>query len=711
MNGTILFYNGVIFRDCELLEWDQSIEMDESKTDLLYSKYRISVASMLVSILGANDITIPNEYSAAVSQSTIGARYISPYDSGNGPTMVDRWNKIRTFLERPRRDFWFAVNATTGIARNQNDAPEDDFSNKNPLRVVLAASGLDESQVSAVSTLDDPGSIGLGNIEGFGPGKDTTINRKLVLDANNGPHPVSVKIQRIDGGRAARVQFTIEICRPLYKYSSGSLDTRPVTDAGKTKGVISNRWSIKESIDEHWKTNIAIEGTLRVADRRYKPDAMRLMTSTQLIPWAKLKGREFTTTKDGLTLHYRYSMEEIGQAAPPKIVDWDGTYTERADYSAISHTSFNGKVIGHVAPPNGWSLAEYKLYMFDILMKIMANRINLSSDPANNLPGMPKEKIIKDFTIVESMNKPEVAITAMIESHGKSIFDGLRMRVLSTLGKEIDYGTAFEDYDAKWWPIPPAYCWDVKGYNEEKLEYGSAWDQYYQIPLSEWHGKPRGLAVNHKQLGTRDGDTQSGDSQTEPDKIYLVDAESTPPSLEQVVNAETPGAFYWSGAQLTGGTSYIQVESECESARNEGTMVFPLSKPRPVSAYYSGGGGGGGPVPNETVSVIPIHAGVQTRTLRILCQRIGAWPKIPAPLPVISANGVVETLMKQKVIPESAKPDKDGKTLSYVVHCEYKYACNRVGEFVRAPNDPRLALPTGSDLIALGTLIDPYRTT
>jgi hypothetical protein len=704
MNGTILFYNGVIFRDCELLEWDQSIEMDESKTDLLYSKYRISVASMLVSILGDDGITIPNEYSAAVNQSTIGCSLISPHENGTGPTMVDRWNRIRHFLERPRQDFWFAVNGTTGVARNQNDAPQDDFSNKNMLRVVLAATGVTETQIAAGNALDDPGTFGLGNIMGFESGKDTTIERKLVVDANNGPKPISVKIQRIDGGRAARVQFTIEICRPLYKYYSPSSDTRPVTDAGKTKGVISNRWSIKESIDEQWKTNISIEGTLRVADRRYKPDAMRLMTSTQLIPWAKLKGREFTTTADGLTLHYRYSMEEIGQAAPPKIVDWEGTYTEQADYSSKSYTSFHGKVIGHVAPPNGWTLAEYKVYMFDILMKIMASRFNLSSNQDNDLPGAPKEKTIKEFSIVESMNKPEVAVTAMLESKGNTIFDGLRMRVLSTLGNEISYGNAFEDYDAKWWPIPPAYCWDVKGYNEERLEFGSAWDQYYQVPLSEWHGKPRGLAVNHKQLGDRENDA-------EPDKIYLVDVESDPPALENIVSANTPGNFYWAGVQLTGGTSYIQVESECESARNEGTMVFPLSKPRPVSSYYSGGGSGGGPVPNETVSVVPIHAGVQTRTLRILCQRIGAWPKIPAPLPVIAANGVVETLMKQSVIPESPKPDKDGKTLSYVVHCEYKYAANRVGEFVRAPNDPRLSLPAGSDLIAIGTLIDPYRVT
>ena len=71
----------------------------------------------------------------------------------------------------------------------------------------------------------------------------------------------------------------------------------------------------------------------------------------------------------------------------------------------------------------------------------------------------------------------------------------------------------------------------------------------------------------------------------------------------------------------------------------------------------------------------------------------------------------MKTLMKQKVIPEGPKPDKDGKTLSYVVHCEYKYAANRVGEVVRAPNDPRLSLPAGSDLIAIGTLIDPYRIT
>ena len=208
----------------------------------------------------------------------------------------------------------------------------------------------------------------MGHVSGYYTGKDTSIYRRDVIDCDSGPKTSNVRVLKIDGGRAFRVQVTIEVCR-FIKAKETDSDIPPARDAAKVEGVMSNRWSIRESLDEEWKTAIAVEGVLIVSDHRYKADSMRLMTSTHLIPYAKLTGREFYVSEDGLTLQYRYNMQERGPAPPKLIVDWDGTFTERSDQSAITVSVYNAKVKGVVSPPNGWTLAQYKAYMLDILMK------------------------------------------------------------------------------------------------------------------------------------------------------------------------------------------------------------------------------------------------------------------------------------------------------------------------------------------------------
>ncbi len=48
MAGTDLYYNGVLLQDCQIREFVQDIEYDESGSDPLYSRFRISVSSTLV---------------------------------------------------------------------------------------------------------------------------------------------------------------------------------------------------------------------------------------------------------------------------------------------------------------------------------------------------------------------------------------------------------------------------------------------------------------------------------------------------------------------------------------------------------------------------------------------------------------------------------------------------------------------------------------
>ena len=55
MIGTCCFYNGVLMQDCELIGWAQDIEAEQSGTDVKYSRFKVTFASLLVSLIDPVD--------------------------------------------------------------------------------------------------------------------------------------------------------------------------------------------------------------------------------------------------------------------------------------------------------------------------------------------------------------------------------------------------------------------------------------------------------------------------------------------------------------------------------------------------------------------------------------------------------------------------------------------------------------------------------
>lgn len=239
-------------------------------------------------------------------------------------TVIGRLKLIKERLQQPRKDFWLAIHAAT---RNTvvKPFPVDDWKTMDSFRIILAATGEQYDQTSATSTAKNPNP----KIEAFA-GEDTDIDRDTVIDANQGPKPLNASVQII-GGQFMRVQLTIEVCRCLCEeVPGGEGPTPPVRDARKVEGVISNKWSVSESLDQNWATTHTIEGTLVVKDQRYKAMAMRTMVHPRLFPYAKLESREYAVDKSGLKLGYRFVIKERGSAPPPGIVDWDGRTRNQA---------------------------------------------------------------------------------------------------------------------------------------------------------------------------------------------------------------------------------------------------------------------------------------------------------------------------------------------------------------------------------------------
>ena len=89
---TTIVYNDVVLRNCELKSFDQSIEYDSSNTDVMFSRFRISVESTVVAV---------RSQSAPTGSFGIDTPY--------GHTSVQKAHDIHARLSEARKDFWFLV--------------------------------------------------------------------------------------------------------------------------------------------------------------------------------------------------------------------------------------------------------------------------------------------------------------------------------------------------------------------------------------------------------------------------------------------------------------------------------------------------------------------------------------------------------------------------------------------------------------------------
>lgn len=710
MSGTHLYYNGVLMRDCELLEFAQVIEYDESGTDPLFSRVRITVASTLVSLHSTaaqaededpeDDEPVPpviGPSSLDAHPSTIAIQNV------DGESMVDRYQFIQKRLQVPRKDFWFALHAVTNKPLEDNEpnanTPAKDSMQNDSYRVVLAAAGIDN--FAPVNNVAGSPTKGGRLVEGYVSGvaeNNTQILRNDVVDANNGPKPQSVNVQKINGGRAMRVHFSIEVCRALCESNDTDPSIHPIRNAQKVVGVLSNRWSISETLNEKWEAEIVVEGTLIVSDHRFKPDAMRLMTSCALFPYAKLVSRHFSQSTDGLKLKYRYTLREAGIAPPPGTVDWEGKYTERVQNGGHVLGSLSVKVRGtHRIPSNivdfdGQPIVNqqrYKQFLTDWVFFIIQSRFNVAAN-FNPNPGVAGDTIVPvDLVVVENMKEPEIEANVTVRHSSDDLSRGFAMR-LHNFGKGFyDAGNPLlADYSEKAWPIPPAFTWEPSFFDSEK---GSAYDCYFQTPCNEWHGKPEGWNrefAASKRLEEAEAATVA----------YLYrGGDELAPGIPAAIPSPTFFSTYgWSDEHLGSGFTYLSVEIDNHYENNTGVLALPLSKPRisPTTGF------------NETVAFFGVHAGMQCRTFTMIAIRQGAWPKVPAPRDTItnSSRGYSERLMKAEVLPSAPRIGTDGRSKEYSVQVKWTYIRSRpIGgnpsDVFGASSDPRdKTSPGGNEL-------------
>jgi len=644
MAGTTVFYNGIFLQDCEMLEFRQVIEMDESNTDHLYSRFRIKVASCLCRTIAAGEFAAmtnvdllrsaeapdhgsittvsPNDSAATVSN--------ADYESQNTGwetkdiSLSEHHALITKFLKEPRKDFWMAVHgqgASTDTIAEFPVGPRETVAAAPRLEYlsVLGATGMNRAD----ALLNDPHVYSLYSDFSAQYLAASKIERDFVLDTHNGPMPKSVTVQKIVGGRMMRIEFEIEIA--VYIGPSKFIsDTRLAAietafkskGARKTIGVASNRWSVTESLDENWRTTHSIKGQLVVRDHTYKPHAQRMLTVPWMFPYAKMTHREFYTDATGLTLNYQHTFTECGDAPPSGVVNWKGTYSEQVLGGGKSMGMVSVRVFGTVAPPRGLTASQYKKLLITQAFRMILSRISLSLlvDAQVPKPGQKASRtILQEATVIEQMDEPSVEVKVTVlhtpeveKVEGNVVQDplngfGLRLTVMGD--PIISTGAAplgEPTYQRFWWPIPSSFTWDWKRVRDLETSAaagskpGSYFDCYFQSPEFEWHGIPKGMDIpNQLHAPTVAGNPYIHTQETGTgiiDKEYLnfnfrgYGGDGRPlPEVEHT--ALTPAVKIVQHTLLNtdiqdGGFAYLTYDAKTSVSHGNGVVMLPLSKAR-----------------------------------------------------------------------------------------------------------------------------------
>ncbi len=672
MSGTHVYSNGVLLRDCETLEFSQVIEMDESQTHERFMKTRITVASTLISIFRKGEST-----PLSVSQqhrSTIRIPSISD------ETMVGRAEEIMQLLSEPRKDFWYAVN---GVADPQTDPavvaspnpPREDRSDNSSYRLFLVATGILPASGDSefVQLLD----------------QSLTVKRVNVLDANNGPKPSGIDIQKVYGGNVLRVQATFEICRVLSKpVTDDNVD--PGYDAQQVRGVISNTWSVVDGLDDDGAVTHTVSGKLCVKDQRYKANAMRMFAFPLAFPYARLTNRQHIVDETGLVLQYNYQFKHAGAAPPAGIRKYEATYGEeiRAGSSPVQTAFMNVKVMGWhdqslSVPVEGGGNVPVPVLAREQVQKYMLLRglytilwsrirgINKLWDP---IPGhKPNTVNLVRAMVLERTGLPQMELRVEVKYTAQD--DTEFHNRLTNMGLPIDIA----GYDPRWWPIDnewgrlpngsgvagnqgdkdnpnfamPAYPYAESG-DPTKSDYFTG---YFQSPGSNRHTLPRITGATENNFAdtsmewARPGGSVPTDASAAPSSLPGPDTMNpiSGPVFSAIVYKNLTGTAYVFGASppavnaaysgvsnlQRSGFMYLRWESEVKSSSNEGKIMLPLSKPRNLTdAQKTSLGlsiGSGTPAAVESSVSVRLSAAQSERVYSVTATRFGKWPQIPEP--------------------------------------------------------------------------------
>ena len=289
---TVLQYNGVRLQNVQTLLFEEQA-INDSSGQYIYTKTVLKVLGYFTQSKA--------EYLGPILQNGVG---ISPPSVFAGAS--SQFNVLKHFLGQPRRRLIYSTvsNGTVG-----NSSAEAVAALGTPLFIIEPAPEF----------LTDP-----------------TDDMKTKHDVQAGPVPGPISITSLANDQTWRVEFTVTfhtaspcltITPATYLAEGDSINawddiesqvTVPDTFTGDQRkhGVLSNRWSCADMIDENGYTSRKYSGTVVLANSNWNPNDFRALTVPVIVPGMVRKSIDYAASEDNLTLRYTIHDQEVSITPP-----------------------------------------------------------------------------------------------------------------------------------------------------------------------------------------------------------------------------------------------------------------------------------------------------------------------------------------------------------------------------------------------------------
>jgi len=437
-----VYYNNIVLKDCIVKRFQQTVVRDESDTDVMYSRFIVTVEATLVESqyqdtpLGVDPNALPNSFVSVPVQ---------------GQDVVDGFDQVTRALSENRKDFWMTCGGQTpGVEA-------EDFED-----TLLIAAGSDPGPGGDINIYRHPRFAGQGSTSRF-----------QVIDVENGPNVDDVAIEQVYGGTSMRVSATFKIARSLCIEHE---DEKPIDDwtllPDDVPGtILNNRWSISETKDANWVTQRTISGTLRTRHADYFSQDFRSAVFPPLMKGYRRISQRFVSDPTNTVLKYEIVDSQEYAAPPPPAIAWNATQTESTTGNgAIQAANFTIQLTG--------TQGVDKKELIEAAGHVLSLRIK---DIQNEPGGADFSTTLKEMSVMDRLEVPVIEMRASV-LYTTTEDTWLSMRVKDMMGGRGGNLTGpggIDGYDPTVWPKPLAYDSETPA---------GLLACYLQNPCSQWHG-------------------------------------------------------------------------------------------------------------------------------------------------------------------------------------------------------------------------------
>lgn len=449
--------------------------------------------------------------------------------------------------------------------------------------------------------------------------KSTKLN-----DLNNGPRGRILAVSQVAGDTLLRVEAEFEICKLECGLSDGK--------APNESGVLNNRWSCVDDINENFYTTRTFTGILRLATSMVSPHSFRDWVVPGLQPGMRRKKMEFRATEDGLNLAYTVVDEEVTFSAPEPATDWKVKHTESlGENGTMGYAELNITLSGDRFVERSKLLAIIAS-VIEAKLIVLANLQN-RNEHADRLLAL---------SITDSWGSDQDnSVSAYVKVQHHQRLNQLFPMAMENLVRRIE----LDDYD------PTKSRGSREGEDietEGPIPSLSAFAAFLQTPCDRTH------AIQSSFVDQ----TQEPSGSNKSDRLPEISAGT----VDRLPDEEPE---WMSEQQLRDSYTYWQMDNHYEVDSNKAQL--------PIS---SGRTGSLSDLTRTSSQVVSLGLETSRRIVRLKGERIGRTPVLPTPQDYIDLNGIRATLLDFKVVPSTPERAPDGQQM-FRAAAEIIYALSR----------------------------------